>query len=61
MVVEEFEGDLGGAVFAKKARSTRASFRQGLNGVEATTRRFLVLVEGPGMIEAEQLDREGLE
>jgi hypothetical protein len=61
VVVEEFEGDLRGAVFAEKAGSARASFSQGLNAVEATTRWFLVLVEGPGMMEAEQQDRQGLE
>jgi hypothetical protein len=60
VVVEEFEGDLRGAVFAKKTGSARATFSQGLNAVEATTRGLFVLVEGPGVMEAEQVDREGL-
>jgi len=61
VVMKEFEADLRGAILAEEAGGARATLSERLNAIKATARGIFVLVEGPGVMEAKHLNREGLE
>ena len=52
LIVEEFEADLRGAVFAEKTRGTTAAMLDGLDGIEASADGLFIAVKGSGVLEA---------